>query len=463
MNRWLIALFIFFLPACATADYDQGNHGNVNGSATITGSTQNIVYLTGTNTPGTDLVKTFRYDPATGILYVDSVITKATNVPQTNYIPSTPGDTAWGIGENADANGSSNDSLFFFEGTDVTASHRMSIAPGGVVTIPSLIATSQGASTFTGDLTLSTHNLITDTSTGTKFGTATSQKFGFFNATPIVQPTGNVCTAMQNLGLVASCTESGGGSGTITSSTSGQIPVFTGATTIAGSTYLTSNGITTAIGNPNSTYIDAVSGENNIAINGVGNNLNLINNQADDTTGGAGLNLFQDSGAATTSGSRIGVIRSYAMTDNTHRTGANIGATIGFFASQNWTGSATGTEIHFETVTNGATSRANRLTIGNSGNLQTSGTLPTVSSCGTSPSMTALSNNNSGSVQVGSVSATSCIITFANGGWDNAPNCVANDDTSIIAVKTVSTTTTLTLSSTVLTGDKITYICQGNK
>ncbi len=64
------------------------------------------------------------------------------------------------------------------------------------------IATTQ----FTGNITLSTVNIITDTSTGTKIGTATNQKLGFFNSTPIVQPTGDVITALQNLGLGASLT-----------------------------------------------------------------------------------------------------------------------------------------------------------------------------------------------------------------------------------------------------------------
>lgn len=57
-----------------------------------------------------------------------------------------------------------------------------------------------------GNLTIDARNISTDTTTGTKIGTATNQKIGFFNATPIVQPTGDVITALQNLGLVASAT-----------------------------------------------------------------------------------------------------------------------------------------------------------------------------------------------------------------------------------------------------------------
>lgn len=44
--------------------------------------------------------------------------------------------------------------------------------------------------TFTGDVTLADSvDIIVNTSTGTKIGTATSQKIGLFNATPVVQGT----------------------------------------------------------------------------------------------------------------------------------------------------------------------------------------------------------------------------------------------------------------------------------
>lgn len=53
--------------------------------------------------------------------------------------------------------------------------------------------------TLTGDLTLSTHNLITDTTTGTKIGTATTQKIGHYGSTPVVQQ-----AATTDLGTVLS-------------------------------------------------------------------------------------------------------------------------------------------------------------------------------------------------------------------------------------------------------------------
>ena len=79
--------------------------------------------------------------------------------------------------------------------------------PGGGISVGTWITPlTTGANTFTGDQTISGHNLITDTSTGSKIGTATNQKLGFFNSNPIVQPTGAVKTALSNLGLVASPT-----------------------------------------------------------------------------------------------------------------------------------------------------------------------------------------------------------------------------------------------------------------
>lgn len=58
-----------------------------------------------------------------------------------------------------------------------------------------------GGATFT-DAT----NIVFNTTTGTKIGTSTSQKLAFYNSTPIVQPSGNLVTALSNLGLVASGT-----------------------------------------------------------------------------------------------------------------------------------------------------------------------------------------------------------------------------------------------------------------
>lgn len=45
------------------------------------------------------------------------------------------------------------------------------------------------ACTFSGNVTVSAVNIVTDTTTGTKLGTGNTQKLGFWNAPPLVQPT----------------------------------------------------------------------------------------------------------------------------------------------------------------------------------------------------------------------------------------------------------------------------------
>ena len=55
----------------------------------------------------------------------------------------------------------------------------------------------------------SSGNLEFGTTTGSIFGTATNQKLSFWNATPIAQPSGDVLTALENLGLISSPSLSG--------------------------------------------------------------------------------------------------------------------------------------------------------------------------------------------------------------------------------------------------------------
>lgn len=61
---------------------------------------------------------------------------------------------------------------------------------GDTLTITKIAATE-----FTGDVTITDHNFILGTTTGTKFGTSTSHKLAFYNSTPIVQTTTAVATS----------------------------------------------------------------------------------------------------------------------------------------------------------------------------------------------------------------------------------------------------------------------------
>lgn len=79
-------------------------------------------------------------------------------------------------------------------------------------------------------------NVSLSATTGTKIGTATSQKLAFYNSTPIIQPTGNIITALGNLGLVVSGTISEADVTNLTSDLALKAPLasptFTGTVTI---------------------------------------------------------------------------------------------------------------------------------------------------------------------------------------------------------------------------------------
>ena len=74
--------------------------------------------------------------------------------------------------------------------TSGTATLQTAAAAGAVtVTLPAVTDTLAvlGANTFTGAQTLSDVDIVLGTTTGTKLGTAITQKLGFYNATPVAQ------------------------------------------------------------------------------------------------------------------------------------------------------------------------------------------------------------------------------------------------------------------------------------
>jgi hypothetical protein len=99
--------------------------------------------------------------------------------------------------------------------------------------------TTSGAVSFTGTIGLgntitiaNAKNIVLGTTTGTKIGTGTTQKLGFYNATPVVQQTAttDLGTALSNLGLRAAGTA---------------YPITTsGAVTLSGATTVTLNSTT---------------------------------------------------------------------------------------------------------------------------------------------------------------------------------------------------------------------------
>jgi hypothetical protein len=92
-------------------------------------------------------------------------------------------------------------------GTGAGGSIIMNVAPAG--STGSAYATQVALLTLAQDKTITLAdavNLVVDATTGTKIGTATTQKLGFWNATPVAQPanTTDLKDALENLGLIAS-------------------------------------------------------------------------------------------------------------------------------------------------------------------------------------------------------------------------------------------------------------------
>lgn len=98
-----------------------------------------------------------------------------------------------------------------------------------------------------------------------------------------------------------------------------------------------------------------------------------------------------------------------------------------------------------------------------SGHIISSGTVPSVSACGTSPAIAG--TDTAGTITIGGgVSVTSCAMNFASA-WANAPACVASDNNTgtnvdIASVTTSSVTFNFSLS---LVGGSVWYICMGQK
>ncbi len=259
----------------------------------------------------------------------------------------------------------------FTNASNTTVTGGGTIALGGfTLTVPTTgtAALLGVANTFTQNITLSDINLVLGTTTGTKFGTSTSQKLAFYNSTPIVQPTGDVITALTNLGLVGAPTVSAtaltgivpaanGGTGvnnagTITNAT---------ATTITGGGTLALGGFTLTVPATGSAALLATQNvfttTQTISVSAAAttSNLILLKTTAPASNGGGIFDVRQDDGAtAMTNGMRLGAYRYGGRDGNgTLRTTASVEA----YATETWGNNVNlGTRIaFFGTQTTGAT------------------------------------------------------------------------------------------------------------
>jgi hypothetical protein len=86
-----------------------------------------------------------------------------------------------------------------------------------------------------------------------------------------------------------------------------------------------------------------------------------------------------------------------------------------------------------------------------------SGTIPTLSSCGTSPAIATNSTDGAGEITEGSVS-TGCTITFATA-YTNAPFCTVTEQSGLSASYVLSTSAITITNIGALSGTKIDYEC----
>lgn len=98
--------------------------------------------------------------------------------------------------------------------------------------------------------------------------------------------------------------------------------------------------------------------------------------------------------------------------------------------------------------------------------------VPTIGACGTTPSVSADSNNTTGTIVVGTANPTSCVLNFntaASGAWIKAPRCVANvitataADVRALGVTATTTVLTLTPATAFASTTSIGYHCESSK
>lgn len=90
------------------------------------------------------------------------------------------------------------------------------------------------------------------------------------------------------------------------------------------------------------------------------------------------------------------------------------------------------------------------------GHERTTGSPPTLSSCGTSPAISG--TDVAGEVTMGTAAPTGCTITFANP-YTNAPWCVVTWQTNIATMQYTISTSAISLSQTATSSNKVNYRC----
>lgn len=154
-------------------------------------------------------------------------------------------------------------------------------------------------------------------------------------------------------------------------------------------------------------------------------------------------------------GGNVGIGTNFAQNGLSLMSGQNIG--IGTIAP------ADALIISRGNVGIGTNSPQSALTLGSNNHLGSTGTAPTVANndCGTTAQGTIVAGSTDmrGQVTVGTLTVTSCAVTF-NKAFGVAPICITQDDTNILGVKNTQTTTKLTITSTTsMSSDVVSWVC----
>lgn len=108
-----------------------------------------------------------------------------------------------------------------------------------------------------------------------------------------------------------------------------------------------------------------------------------------------------------------------------------------------------------------ATEGSYHFSVSTTGHINTQGIAPTISACGSGPSV--IGTDNAGTVTVGSGVTLACTLTFAKA-WLTAPNCLMTINTTGVTggITTLDATQAVFSFSATVGGGKIYYVCIGN-
>jgi hypothetical protein len=221
---------------------------------------------------------------------------------------------------------------------------------------------------------------VTVTARNVTFGALSSYILGKLAATPPITFSSNaiglaIDSTLSVVGGQLHVVSGGGGSGTVASSTIGQVPVYTAATTVTGSPAITfSSGLFTLNQNAVSSFPAFAGSSPHLLIVGADTAASKIaqltfNSASGSTTTMAASGGTGASPTALASAAKMGTF-GFAGYDGTNITSS---ATMSGVAAENQTPSAHGTNLVFSTTPTGSTTLTTGLTIGSDQNITVAG------------------------------------------------------------------------------------------